>query len=584
MSRSIFTVLLAAFFVFHLTHLGCCQSPETEKGYLLEEGLVAKVNDEPITLKRFHDFLKSRRILSSNDSGEDQKKKEDALHDLIEEILIDQKALSLDLESDPGFVRHKNQHMNDFLISYLHVKEIIGKIQITEEEIEEYYEQHKDEFYAIPGKRQIRRLLIKIRPGSTQEDYVESYKKAEEAAKKKIEALYQRAKAGEDFAELVRQYSEDANRTDLSGNMGYVEKGKLSPPLDSVAFSLKVGEISPPVRDKRGYHLISVLDIEEKQYREFNERVARGIRRFLEEEKTKEMSREYLEELKEKTKFVYHEEILELPDSLVDENDWALVINDLDTIEFKDFASKTGWYKVSMGIDSLTLEDKKDLLGNFVAMSAILIGEAERRGYRDSLDYQVEERAFVLDEARKRVEEERRRQDFPPPTREELEAYYQAHKIDYPPLGIPVHVHHIIFDDSLEAVEVLNQIRNGADFVELAKKHYPGEPEIRDVAYDLGFITQDEMPQNFYEKALSLKVGEVSEPVRTEWGFHLIKVVDKKEEGNTFEDILPEVRKDVKWEKIREYRENWERALFDQAEIWIDEKLLKELELDKPEG
>lgn len=585
MSRSIISALLAALFVFYLSHLGCCQPPETEKGYLLEERLLAEVNEEPITLKGFHDFLKKNRILSSNDLEEDQRKKEEALHDLMKEILIDQKALSLDLESDPSFIKQKNNHMNDFLSNYLHVKEILEKVQITDEEIKEYYEQHKDEYYLIPEKRQIRRLLIKVRPGSSQEeDYEKSLKKAEKEAKKEIEALYKRAKAGEDFADLVRQYSEDASRTDLSGNMGYLERGKLTLQLDSVAFSLKVGEISPPVKDKRGYNLISVLDIKEKEYREFDERVAGGIRRFLEEERTKEMSREFVEQLREKTKFVYHEEILELPDSLVDEHDWALIINDLDTIEFKEYASRTGWYKVSMGIDSLTLKDKKDLLRNFVAMSTILVREAERRGYRDSIDYQVEERAFVLGEARRRVETENERKDFPPPTREELEAYYQAHKIDYAPLGIPVHIHHIIFDDYLKAVEVLNQIRNGADFVELAKKYYPGEPEIKDVAYDLGFITQNEMPQNFYEKALSLKVGEVSEPVRTEWGFHLIKVVDKKEEGKTFEDILPEVTRDVQLEKTREYRENWERALFDQAEIWIDEKLLKEVELDKPEG
>ena len=92
------------------------------------------------------------------------------------------------------------------------------------------------------------------------------------------------------------------------------------------------------------------------------------------------------------------------------------------------------------------------------------------------------------------------------------------------------------------------------------------------------------MPQNFYEKALSLNVGEVSEPVRTQWGFHLIKVVEKKNEGKTFEDIMPEVEKDVKWKKINEYQENWEKSLFNEAKIWINQKLLKELQLDKPQG
>ena len=583
MSRSVLSILLVSIFLLSVISLSGCLPPKTEKVHP-KERLLAKVNDEPVTQTRFHDFLKQRMILSSNDPEEDQEKKEDALHELIREILIDQKAFSLDLESDSSFVEMKKKHMNDYLLTYLHATEIAGKITITDEEIKDYYEQHKDEWYLTPEKREIRRLLIKIRADTLQKDYERSLKKAEEEAKKKIEELYQRAKAGEDFAELVRQHSEESGRRDLSGNMGYVEKGKLSPQLDSVAFSLEVGDISSPVRDERGYNLISVLDMKEKEYREFDEKVARGIRRFLEEEGTQEKTREYLEDLKERTKLVYHEEILEQPDSLVEEGDWALTINEADTLTFEYYASKIGWYRVNTGKDSLTLEDRKDLLRNVLAVPLILVREAERKGFRDSLDYQVEERAFILEEARNKVKAEKVRKDFPSPTWQECEAHYQANKIDYPPLGVPVHVNHIIFDDSLKAEEILKQIRNGADFVELAKKHYPGEPEIRDVAYDLGFISQDQMPQNFYEKALSLEAGEVSEPVETEYGFHLIKVVEKGKEGKTFQDILPEIRKDLKWKRINEYQENWERALFDEAKIWTDDKLLKELELDKPEG
>lgn len=580
---TIFLILLVVLFLFCLTDLCYCSPQKTEKGSL-EDRLVAKVNEEPITLGGFHDFLKERKIVSTGDPEKDQKKKEENLHELIREILIDQRANLLHLESDSSFVQEKNRHMNDFLLTYLHNKEVVEKNQVTDEEIKEYYEQHKDEYYAIPEKRQIRNLLIKIKADSTQKDYKKNLKKAEEEAKKKIEALYQRAKAGEDFADLVRQYSEDASRTDLSGNMGYWEREKLTPQLDSVAFSMEVGEISPPVKDKRGYHLISVLDIKPKEYRSLDEKVALGIRRFLEEGKIDNKTPEYLQQLKERTKFVYHEEILNQPDSLAKEDDWALIINDQDTIKFGDYASKISWYKLGRGKDSLTLEDKKDLLKNVLALPFILLRDAERKGYRDSMDYMVEERVFILEEARKRIEAEKLKKDFPPATPEELEAYYQAHKIDYPTLGVPVHVYHIIFDDSLKAEKVLNQIRNGADFVELAKKYYPGEPEIKDVAYDLGFISQDEMPKNFYEKALSLNEGEVSDPVRTKWGFHLIKVVEKGNEGKTFEDILPEIEKDLKGEKIRKYQEDWENSLFKEAQIWIDKKLLKEFQLDKPQG
>ncbi len=581
--RSIFSGFVTAILLFCLIPLCACLPPKT-KEHRPQEKVLAKVDEEPITLTRFHDYLVEGGIFSSDDADEDQKKKEEALHELIEDILIDRKALSLDLESDSSFMEKKNKYMNDFLLSYLHAKEILEKIEVTDQEIKDYYEKHRDEHYAIPEKRQIRRLLIKIKADSSQKDSEESSTKGEEEAQKEIQTLYQRAIGGEDFADLVRQYSEESGRTDLSGNMGYLERGKLSPPLDSVAFSLEVGEISPPVKDERGYHLISVLDIKKKEYRQFDEKVAGGIGRFLEEEQAQERTGRYLDQLKERTRFAYHEEILELPDSLVEADDWALIINDRDTIGFEYYASKISWYKYNMGKDSLTLADRKDLLRNFLALPPVLLREAERKGYRDSIDYQVAEGAFILEEARKEVKKGRVKRDFPPPTRQELEAYYQAHKIDYPRLGVPVHVYHIIFDDSLEAVRVLNKIRAGVDFAELAKEYYPCEPEIKDVAYDLGFITQGEMPQNFYQKALSLEVGEVSEPVRTEWGFHVIKVVGKEKEGKTFEDIIPEIEKDLLWKKISEHQENWEGSLFDEAKIWIDQKLLDEFQLDKPEG
>jgi len=580
---TIFSILLVFVFLFCPIYPGHCSASKTEKSSSKVQQL-AKVNEESITQKRFQDFLKNRNILSSNNSEEDQKKKEDALHELIRDILIDQKSASLNLESDSSFVEAKKKHMNDFLLSYLHDKEIMDRIQFTDAEIKDYYNQHRDEYYATPEKREIRHLFIKIKADSTQKDSEGSLKKAERAAKRKIEALYQRVKAGEDFGELVKKYSEEFPRSDMSGNMGYVERGKFSPQLDSVAFSLEVGQISPPVKDDEGYHLISVLGIKEKTYRDFDEKVAQGIRGFLQDQKSQEMTKEYLDQLHARTKFVYNDEILNQPEPGVKKNDWALIINDQDTINSQFYASKISWYKSNLGKDSLTLEDKKNLLKNILALPLILIMEAERKGYRDSIDYKVEERAFTLDEAKNRIQAEKFKKDFPPPTKEEIEAYFQAHKIDYPPLGVPVHVYHILFDDSLKAMEVLNQIRDGADFVELAKKYYPGEPEIKDAAYDLGFITQDEMPQNFYEKALSLNVGEVSEPVRTQWGFHLIKVVEKKNEGKTFEDIMPEVEKDVKWKKINEYQENWEKSLFNEAKIWINQKLLKELQLDKPQG
>ena len=68
------------------------------------------------------------------------------------------------------------------------------------------------------------------------------------------------------------------------------------------------------------------------------------------------------------------------------------------------------------------------------------------------------------------------------------------------------------------------------------------------------------------------------------WGFHLIKVVEKKEKGTTFEEIIPAIHRAIDVEKGRKHIADWEENLLDEANVWINQKLLKQLALPKPEG
>lgn len=86
--------------------------------------------------------------------------------------------------------------------------------------------------------------------------------KAEEAAKVKADEVYAKAKAGEDFAKLADEYSEDpANTADgqkHGGNLGWFTKGRMVPDFEKAAFALKPGEISEPVKTFYGYHIIKL--------------------------------------------------------------------------------------------------------------------------------------------------------------------------------------------------------------------------------------------------------------------------------------------------------------------------------------
>ena len=79
---------------------------------------------------------------------------------------------------------------------------------------------------------------------------------ADEATAK---ALRDRLLKGEDFAKVAAEVSTDTGTKDKGGDLGWFGKGAMVPEFETAAFSLKVGEISQPIKSQFGYHIIQVL-------------------------------------------------------------------------------------------------------------------------------------------------------------------------------------------------------------------------------------------------------------------------------------------------------------------------------------
>ncbi len=575
-------LLLSLFYVWAILLAGDLSGAASSETGISPDSILAKVNQESVTVGRFYDHLIAQRI-KARTPEEDDKTKQEALHELIREVLIDQRAASLDMESDPSFVTKRDKYMLAWILDYMYKKDVEEPIEVSDQEVTEHYWKYREADFVIPGQVDVRELLIRVWADSTQKDYKKNLKKADKEAKKKIRQLHKRIERGEDFVDLCRQHSQ-ARATDRTSRLGFVERGKRSAEFDHTAFSLKIGEISEPFRDDEGYHILQLLDRKDDSYHELDASLADRIREYLRNEKVKAASAVFVDSLFKEVQFVHNREVLNSPQPPADQDVWVLAFGQGDTIRYREYAEALSKYKFEVGLDSVGMDHKKLILENLLALPVILRREAEKRGYADLVEYRAEKRSFTLEEAEKKFLSTRVKRDFPPAGREELEEYYQAHKIDFPPLGVPVHVYHIVFDDSVKAADVLNQIRQGQDFETMARMYFPGEPEMRNVAYDLGFITEGEMPDEFYQTALNLQVGQVSDPVKTKWGYHLIQVVEKKTEGTTFEDIIPSIQRAIDVQKGRQSIADWEEVLFDEAEVWIDEKLLKELKLPKPEG
>ncbi len=136
---------------------------------------------------------------------------------------------------------------------------------------------------------------------------------------------------------------------------------------------------------------------------------------------------------------------------------------------------------------------------------------------------------------------------------DEAKQYYDERKELYQ----KVRARHILVETEEEANKIIDKLENGADFIELAKEKSIG-PSAKSGG-DLGYFTAGRMVPEFSKVAFELEKGQISDAVKTQFGYHIIKVEDKKV---SFDDNKEDVKTDIKnskfSEKVTELRENSE--------------------------
>ena len=115
-----------------------------------------------------------------------------------------------------------------------------------------------------------------------------------------------------------------------------------------------------------------------------------------------------------------------------------------------------------------------------------------------------------------------------------LQEYYDENTVNFTQLTAS----HILVEDEELAKDIKKQLDEGADFAELAKKH--SMDSSAEAGGELGTFGKNEMVPAFDEVAFSLEEGEISSPVETDYGFHIIKV--SKKETPAFKDIEEKVK------------------------------------------
>ena len=158
----------------------------------------------------------------------------------------------------------------------------------------------------------------------------------------------------------------------------------------------------------------------------------------------------------------------------------------------------------------------------------------------------------------------------PQVTEEEIKAAYDAESAKVAQTE-RVRVRHILLGSEKEATDILARLKAGEKFEELAKKY--SLDGSKDYGGDLGYFTAPEMVAEFSKAAFALKVGEISQPVKTDFGWHVMRLEDRKlGAAQPFDQVKSAIRNVLLRKKVQETMDELRKTA--KVEV-LDEDLKK---------
>lgn len=287
------------------------------------DGIAATVNGEVITIFDLEKAGKPTvdRALLSAPPQDREKVKREVLRSILDQLVLislqKQRARKLEMKVSDGEVdaaisnimknnnlekemlekalekegmtmaAYRERISEQILFSRLMQHEIRNRITVTPREVDEYYGEHKEEYFQ-PEQIRVRHLLVKASRDSSPEEI--------KAAGAKAEKILEEFRGGADFVDLIKRHSPD---TFLGGDSvsAWLKRGEFLGEIESVAFSIPEGSVSEPIRSMAGFHLIQL--VEKKEALQLSrEAVADSITEKLSQSKMEKGYAAWLEELR----------------------------------------------------------------------------------------------------------------------------------------------------------------------------------------------------------------------------------------------------------------------------------------------
>jgi len=428
------------------------------------------------------------------------------------------------------------------LVNEYYQRHITSQVEVDSAEVREYHKNHADMFsvreQALVYHIMASPIAFKNGPDSIM------YRKMtpdqlEDAVREYANHLRRLVDSGTSFQEVATRYSQDAITKNQGGAMGWVTKGVYRPPFDSVLFSLKPGEYSQPYRDPDGWHILLMSDYLAAGLTPIDRSVFFDqVKQALTNERQAALLKVITDSLSKGLDLKVNQMVLDTDVFLVPDSLWCAVVNGVDTIDVQMIKTMDDAYRSRYRIANTTPDMKKVIIGSFVQRQ--LLVQAARRDGLDTLPDIRAQRHLYYHSAGKSLLIRQWYDRAWQQSDSAIADYYARHPKQFL-VEKPLTVQQIVTKDSATALFLRDQAMAGVDFMELAREYYPGEATVREALADLGKIGSRDVDSAFYMAAFGTPVGEVSMPVKSRYGYHIIKVVnhvDSKSLDNARIDIV----------------------------------------------
>jgi peptidyl-prolyl cis-trans isomerase C len=236
-------------------------------------------------------------------------------------------------------------------------------------------------------------------------------------------------------------------------------------------------------------------------------------------------------------------------------------------VENKEEAVKSGKVVAEVGSEKITLEEVDSMIGNVpkqyqaqalankdklldnIINQKLLYGEALKQNLKEdpAVKKQIEEATkeiLIRDYLKREIEQKAVVSDA------DAQAYYDGNKDKFMEPE-KVKVSHILVDAEAEAKDILVSLNGGADFAALAKEK--SKCPSKDKGGDLGLLAKGQTVPEFEQAAFALQPGQLSEVVKTQFGYHIIKVTEKQpEKERSFDEAKDQIKQTLLSQKQKE--------------------------------